>query len=759
MASKSLASKPTPIRCDQWYAERSYFRRGISAEMTNETTIALMKSRLSSLPSRVTSPPLSTLFANSILPEVVVLVLAALARFWRLGYHSVWFDEAVSLQWAGADPAFIWEKTFALVEEKHPPAYYLTLHLWQRFLDLFGLGQNDSALRSLGSLLGVVTVLGVLLLVSRLSGRRVALLSGLLVGLCPALVWYSQELRMFQPAVTGIVWGITFLVMGTTDAAAKDGSAQATDAGPRTRNDPVNPGGNIPTRSSSGAEAILPPRYLRRHELLRMTHYLFAILCLTYALYSYLFAAFAMPGIGLGLLILCRQDGRLRLRRFLEGVTALAITTALFLPLARNAWLVNTDQSPPGQLFGGFWPYLWRQLRTFTVWQVEWPDPVVTGILLLFALLVLLGILWPGTERRRARSRLLLAVWIAFPLLVAGVLQATNANVLKEDRYFLFVAPFVLWAAAQGAVTLAEHTPRLGWSAAGIMLIVLAAALPSLWTPRLFRENWRGAAQYIADYQQATPSLPAAGVIHADYLFRSLDWYLGRTFGFEQLPVYQIYNGPIGEADMETVAPRLAGIEGTGAQTLWLVQSHLEGIDDARRLQSWLDARYPVITDQFPVGIQLTGYALRTHYDELPALAENAVTPDAEVAPGMTLAACEIVTPAVRARDETMHPPSGWVHVRMWWRSTQPPAEAYTSRVQILGNQGIWGEELQRDGDPLRFWPTSQWSTGIFHRDEADVNLNPSTPAGRYSVSVSLQRQDGSVLGPGVSCGEVEVRE
>ena len=34
-------------------------------------------------------------------PELAIVVLAALVRFWRLDYHSFWFDEAVSLDWIG----------------------------------------------------------------------------------------------------------------------------------------------------------------------------------------------------------------------------------------------------------------------------------------------------------------------------------------------------------------------------------------------------------------------------------------------------------------------------------------------------------------------------------------------------------------------------------------------------------------------------------------------------------------------------------
>lgn len=655
-------------------------------------------------------------------PELLILVVAALTRFWRLGYHSFWFDEAVSLHWAGADVAYTWEKTFALVEEKHPPAYYLTLHYWQKFLDLFGLAQQDIALRTLGALFGILTVWGVLLLASRLSGRRIGLLAGLLVALSPALVWYSQELRMFQPAATAIVWGSYFLVRGSEGESTR--------------------------RTSCNSQFAI-----------RIWFWLGMILSLIYALYSYLFAAFALPGIGLSLLILCWRDGRLRWRPFGEGVTALAITGALFLPLARNAWLINNDQSPRGELFGGFLPYLWRQLHTFTLWQVDWPDPLIIGGMLFWALLVGIGFLWPARQRLAVDERGLLLIWTIPPLIIAGIMQATNANVLKEDRYYLFLAPFVLWAAARGAILIGQRWRALGWGSGGLATLLLLAALPTLWTPRLYRENWRSTVEYMVAYQQQSSAIPAAGVIHADYLYSTLDWYLRPYYNFEEFPVYSNFAGPITPESLTAMIPALEGIEKSGAETLWLIQSHLEGVDDGQLLKAWLDAHYPVITEQSPAGIGLFGYALRTHYAELPKLSSSAAYPHTELAPGLILAACEILTPEIAATDEVMHPPSGWVHVRLWWQPTKAISEDYRSNVRVMGSEGVWGEKLVRETEPLRRSPTSTWTAGGFVRDEVDINLNPATPGNRrYPVVVAVEDADGVILDQTASCGEVTIR-
>ena len=72
-------------------------------------------------------------------------------------------------------------------------------------------------------MLGVLTVVGLGLLVQRLSGRSVALLAAALTALSPVLVWYSQELRMFQPATTGIVWAGYALLRGWQGQRALEG--------------------------------------------------------------------------------------------------------------------------------------------------------------------------------------------------------------------------------------------------------------------------------------------------------------------------------------------------------------------------------------------------------------------------------------------------------------------------------------------------------------------------------------------------------
>lgn len=563
---------------------------------------------------------------------------------------------------------------------------------------------------------------------------------------------------MFQPATTGLVWAAYCLVRGWQGESRRA----------------------------------------------RLGWWLGMVGAFTFALYSYLFSALVLPAAGLSLITLWVY-ARLEIRRleiervaslptraeaeastpqisnlqsptspipqsptprFLEGVVALAVTGLLFLPLARNAWLVNAGEGAPGQAFMNFWGNLQRQLQIFTIWRASWSAEIMVAAVVFFAVLVAVGLLlpWPRAPRFLQTAsgigldQVWLLLWLGAPLLIGNLLLATSDTVFKEDRYFLFLAPFVLWAAARGSVALGARWRPAAWGLGGVAALLLATALPVLWSPAMLREDWRAAAQYIAAYQQASPGLPGAVFSHADYTHKALKWYLRPLADETAAPIYFPYSGVLTAADGESiVAPPVRGMEAEGAATLWLVQSHLEGVDDALVVQNWLGANYPVITEQFPTGIQVTGYALQHRFSALPTLSPDAALLDAELAPNLRLLACEVMTPATAATETRLHPPSGWVHVRLWWQADGVIDQDYFPSVQMMGPEGVWGERLYRDGEALRRDPPSQWPAGIIVRDEVDVNLNPVTPPGRYPIVVGLRDAAGADVGGKVECGRVVI--
>lgn len=121
----------------------------------------------------------------------VVLLAAALIRFWGLDSQSLWYDEGWSVHLAQL-PLRQALPLIASPGHTHPPGYYILLHLWVRLW-----GDGETAVRSLSALLGVGDVVLVYLLGSQIASRRTGILAAILLTLCPAHIVYSQEARMY----------------------------------------------------------------------------------------------------------------------------------------------------------------------------------------------------------------------------------------------------------------------------------------------------------------------------------------------------------------------------------------------------------------------------------------------------------------------------------------------------------------------------------------------------------------------------------
>jgi hypothetical protein len=66
----------------------------------------------------------------------------------------------------------------------------------------------------------------------------------------------------------------------------------------------------------------------------------------------------------------------------------------------------------------------------------------------------------------------------------------------------------------------------------------------------------------------------------------------------------------------------------------------------------------------------------------------------------------------------------------------------------------VWGGSLERATGAMRFYPSSAWEPGEIVRDDYDVNLNPMTPVGEYSLEVSLFSASGEALPASYEGGE-----
>jgi len=126
---------------------------------------------------------------------------------------------------------------------------------------------------------------------------------------------------------------------------------------------------------------------------------------------------------------------------------------------------------------------------------------------------------------------------------------------------------------------------------------------------------------------------------------------------------------------------------------------------------------------------------------------------DAEMG-ALRLSACDCQPQALSARDDLLHPPSGWVHVTTYWTLTNGPLDIdlYPSARLVDDIGQVWGDKLERPNDAIHIWPTSRWQPEEVVRADYDVNLNPITPPGTYRLVIEVPGVAGQAV-----CGEVGV--
>ncbi|MGB7946232.1 MAG: glycosyltransferase family 39 protein [Candidatus Binatia bacterium] len=113
----------------------------------------------------------------------IVTIYLTLA-FYNIDAQSLWTDEVISVNRVSlAGP--IWKK----LNWQSPP-YFALLTVWTRMM-----GTTEFALRSLSSLLGLVSVCMIYAIGFQLFNRRTAVLGAILLATSPYFIWYAQEAR------------------------------------------------------------------------------------------------------------------------------------------------------------------------------------------------------------------------------------------------------------------------------------------------------------------------------------------------------------------------------------------------------------------------------------------------------------------------------------------------------------------------------------------------------------------------------------
>ncbi len=129
----------------------------------------------------------------SIIGFCVILLLAIVFRFACIDKaDGLWYDELTMYNEA-VKPTFLQVLFFSLKDDVHFPLYQIFLHYWGNLFSF-----SDFALRSFSAVIGVLTVIVGYFIGKTLNSKFLAFLLMTLFALNSYLIYYSQEVKMYE---------------------------------------------------------------------------------------------------------------------------------------------------------------------------------------------------------------------------------------------------------------------------------------------------------------------------------------------------------------------------------------------------------------------------------------------------------------------------------------------------------------------------------------------------------------------------------
>lgn len=471
-------------------------------------------------------------------------------------------------------------------------------------------------------------------------------------------------------------------------------------------------------------------------KALRGTHsrwWLLYILTVTAACYVHLTAIFLFIA-HLGLAFAAGRP----IWSFREGRWAMAFLALAGAPLAWRAWSGQREAilwwNPPLPPFDA----LRWVLETWTVYKALGKFHEI-GMELYVGAILIVGVLG---MRPRLRPG-----WVGLAAGLALWYLASRRFPLSSPRYWMSLTPLALaelaalidagWAGRPVFRRMWRGLALAGW------LGMAAVGFRYLWSPLNAKEDWRGAAAWVAAH--AGPRDVA--LFFAEYI---------------RFPFFYYYRKPLDHGAFAHPIPDEAAAEETlsrihleGHDTLWYIRAHADWADPVDRIDQALRARYPLRMEVFPEKVRIRAYALRW---ALPALPPQARPVQHRFASGWMLAGFHHAgSEGVDPRRWGVFPPTRQLHLTLYW-SRLPEADGsvqfQASLVRFDGTIRIEGTSPR--GGVLERAPPQSWPIGFLIVDDRDFILPADAPAGRYDLVITVGRPGGP--GESFTLDVIEVR-
>ena len=612
----------------------------------------------------------------------LILLCGVCLRLVLYDIHGLEGDDGVALVLTRYDVPTLVEGLRRQELDVHPPLYFLLLKAWIALA-----GESLLALRFFNIAAEALTGACLWALMHQYRSRQVALLALMLWLIAPLLLYGLYAIRMYTLMALWVTMGTYVLARFVTRPRVWAGLALGVVC----------------------AAAL-------------MTH-----------LYGAFLWAAAVVIVGISTL-----RGRVAGKAALAALTSLGLAALIFLPFGVPMLQRFLSGRSLGAQAGGriiAWEMPGQLVAAMLTHRAFMPS-LAAGLLLIGALLG--GLVWMLCLRvnkahhvRRSANDIFWIIVTVCSAGMVGILALAIGSAVYRPRY---AVPFVPLLLGFIAMLLSAILKKSWWRRGMGGTILLALVLISFKgvvqnLGRNIYDDWRGAAQFIATYQQAGDVIliiPRWGTKAFDY-HNSTD-----------LPVHGLFETVTPDSDLEAMKPLIAG-----AERVWLVRYQVDGTDPASRAEAWMQSKGTLTTEVFPTAMQVKLYDLHPTVAGLPA---QAVPLEVQFGDVVRLRGYSLPVTSGSALETRLHPPSNWGQVTLYLEALQPLHDV-TLRVRLVDAQGgVWAAALERGADLLHRIPLATWQTNQMYEVPFDLNLNPETRPGLYRVEVMLLDASGAPL-------------
>jgi hypothetical protein len=566
----------------------------------------------------------------------------------------------------------------------HPPLYYLLLRGWRELA-----GETELGLRALSTFLGVGLVAVVYSLGRQLTGpigRGAAAAGAFLAAVNPALIYYSQEARMYELLAILALLSTLLLVHFPGDKSRRIGLAVA---------------------------------YVFVTTAGLYTHYFYPAVLLAQNL------VFGIWLFGQG------RSGGKRLwpeaRAWLLMMLAAFLLYLPWLPIFfRQAGGRTGSRPAPGAFLGDSASWL-------TTGPTGSPE-AATIALLAFFLLAAAGALLGRKLKHSGVPYVATLLFLALvPLAAMWLVGATQPAFFKF--MLVIVSPLCLLAGAgwwwgwHGSISQKRSTINTGPSAGKIVrrLVLIILAVPILWGSYQSLRNMYYEPGYArADYramaaQIATEAHPNAAIV----LNAANQWEVFTYYHKDGATVFPI---PRGYPDPAVIDDELSDIIANHDRVYAIFWGE-DQRDPQRLVERWLDANAFKAREEWIGDVRFVTYAVAGR----PALGE----PAEQMAEATALKWGDDIQLAGFTLSPAELPAGDIVQVALFWRSDRSLSERYKVFLHLVDSQGRI--VAQRDSEPgggLAL--TTTWQPGETITDNHGLLVPPGTPSGEYRLMLGL---------------------